>query len=73
MVAITSTCYTYVVQLKGTSRNRNFRGFLIQARTVGDDSPVGSFNSGTSHKQVCTNNVSFNYVTYNFITIIVST
>ena len=53
----------FVVQLKGTPRNRNFRGFLIQARTVGDDSPVGSFNSGTLHQQVCTNNVSLNMMT----------
>ena len=49
-----------VVKLKGTSKDSDFTGFLIQARTVGDDSPVGTFDSGTLHKQVCTGKVCFN-------------
>lgn len=59
---MTITFYTSIVQLKGTSKDSNFRGFLIQARTVGDGSAVGSFDRGTLHKQVCTNEVCLNCV-----------
>ena len=59
---MTIAFYTCLVQLRGTSRDSNFRGFLIQARTVVDGSAVGSFDNGTLHQQVCTNEVSINYV-----------
>ena len=38
----------------------DFRGFIIQARTMADDSPVGQFINGTNANQQvrCTNNVS---------------
>ena len=50
------------VRLRGTSVDRDFRGFIIQARTLADNSTVGSFNSGSLHQQVCSNNVCFNYI-----------
>ena len=59
---MTIAFYTYLVQLRGTSRDSNFKGFLIQARTVVDGSAVGSFDSGTLHQQACTNEVSINCV-----------
>lgn len=52
--------YSAVV-LSGSNTNSNFRGFLIQARTVADDSAVGTFfvtNSGGDHQTVCTARVS---------------
>ena len=33
--------------LSGTFANMDFRGFIIQARRVADDSPVGQFMTGT--------------------------
>lgn len=49
--------FILTVKLSGTPLNQNFRGFLIQARTVGDNSSVGSFKNGSVCKQLCTNNV----------------
>ena len=62
---MTIAFYTCLVQLRGISRDINFRGFLIQARTVVDDSAVGSFNNGTLYQQACTNEVSINCVAQN--------
>ena len=46
--------------LSGTANNTNFRGFIIQARAMADDSPVGQFMNGTNADQQvqCTNYVS---------------
>ena len=46
--------------LSGTDANMDFRGFIIQARTMADDSPVGQFMIGTNTDQqlLCTGNVS---------------
>ena len=43
-----------------TANNTDFRGFIIQARTMADGSPVGQFMTGNSTDQQvqCTNNVS---------------
>ena len=40
--------------------DQDFRGFLIQARTVADETPVGEFMIGSSTDQQnrCMNNVS---------------
>ena len=47
----------YIVRLNGTSLDEDFRGFIIQARTVEDNTPVGSFNDRNSYHLACTNNV----------------
>ena len=59
---MTIAFYICLVQLRGTSKDSNFRGFLIQARTVVDGSAVGSFDNGTLYQQVCTNEVTINCV-----------
>ena len=60
LLLLIKMCNFFIVLLSGTSLDRNFRGFLIQARTVGDNSSVGSFDSGILHQQVCSGNVCFN-------------
>ena len=51
--------YSAVV-LSGTNANEDFRGFLIQGRTMADGSPVGTFEIGsnTNQQTVCTGMVS---------------
>lgn len=45
----------YLQSNNGTS----FRGFMIQARTVADESPAGYFvNNGTEYQLQCDNDVS---------------
>ena len=39
--------------------NATFRGFLIQARRMADDSPVGTFVMETNSQPACVNNVSW--------------
>jgi len=50
--------FLHAVIMKGTS-DPNFRGFLIQARTCADDTPVGNFSDpgDISYQQVCNGNV----------------
>ena len=52
--------YAFTVVLSGTPANMDFRGFLIQARTMADGSPVGQFMTDGSNDQQsrCTGNVS---------------
>ena len=44
--------------LQGTPENRNFKGFMIQGRVCADDSPLGTFGSGTKYQPQCSGNVS---------------
>ena len=46
--------------LQGTPENRNFKGFMIQGRVCADDSPAGTFGSGTKYQPQCSGNVSYN-------------
>lgn len=50
--------FLHAVIMKGAS-DPNFRGFLIQARTCADDTPVGNFSDpgDRSYQQVCNGNV----------------
>ena len=48
---------TYAVMLSGGTTNTDFRGFIIQARTMADDSPVGEFMAGSNSQPQCTNDV----------------
>ena len=61
----------YIVQLNGTSLDRTFREFLIQARTVGDNCSVGSFIDGNSYKPTCTNDVCFKLHYIHFVCMVV--
>ena len=45
--------------LSGTAQNSNFRGFIIQAQRVADDSPVGQFMNGNNYQPRCMDNVGF--------------
>lgn len=47
----TLSFYGFTVVLSGTSENMDFRGFIIQARTVADGSPVGQFMTDNSTDQ----------------------
>ena len=45
--------------LSGTANDTNFRGFLVQGRTMADNSPIGTFtNNGGDQQLVCEENVS---------------
>ena len=45
----------------------SFRGFMIQARTVADDFPVGYFtNYSTNYHPQCSDDVSV-YITHNHV------
>ena len=48
---------TYTVMLSGGTTNTDFRGFIIQASTMADDSPVGEFMIGSNSRPQCTSNV----------------
>ena len=50
--------FIFIVILRGTSSNPNFRGFLIQGRKQADESAVGSFGSGTGYQSRCAGDVS---------------
>ena len=56
----------HTVIIRGAS-DPNFRGFLIQARTCADDTPVGTFISpGDGYQQVCTSNVWYMFAFCNY-------
>jgi len=55
----------HTVIIRGAS-DPNFRGFLIQARTCADDTPVGTFNSGDIYQQLCTSNVCYMFAFCNY-------
>ena len=57
-------CYwTFLaVVLRGSSSNRDFKGFLVQGRVRASDSPAGSFGSGNNYQSQCTGNVSLVFV-----------
>lgn len=46
----------YNIVLRGSSSNRDFKGFLVQGRVRASDSPAGSFGSGTNYQSQCTGN-----------------
>ena len=49
-----------IVTLRSTDATYpNFRGFMIEGRMMADDSPTGSFVSGTNSQPVCTSDVSY--------------
>ena len=48
---------TYTVMLSGGTSNTDFRGFIIQARTMADNSPVGEFMAGSNSQPQCTSDV----------------
>ena len=50
--------YLFVVILQSPS-GQDFRGFLIQGRVRANESPVGTFGSGTGYQSRCSGNVSF--------------
>ena len=52
--------YNILVILSGGDVNQDFRGFLMQARTMADETPVGEFMIGSSTDQQnrCMDNVS---------------
>ena len=52
--------FVLIVTLRGTPDNWNFRGFMIQGRVCADDSPAGTFGSGTNYQPQCSGDVSFN-------------
>ena len=66
----TSKCYpilvlddlycVLIVRLRGSQANRNYRGFMIQGRVRADDSPAGTFGSGTNYQPQCSGDVSSN-------------
>ena len=45
--------------LSGGMQDADFRGFIIQARVVADDSPVGTFMGGENSQPQCMSNVGF--------------
>ena len=49
-----------IVTLRGSPANQNFRGFMIQGRVRADESPAGTFGSGTNYQPQCSGNVSSN-------------
>lgn len=51
--------FVLVVILRGGSINKDFKGFMIQGRVRADNSPAGTFGSGTDYKSLCSKNVSF--------------
>lgn len=47
-----------IVILSGSSGNADFRGFLIQGRTMATNTAVGTFvDNGGDQRTACTNNV----------------
>ena len=46
--------YDHAVVLSGGTMSPDFRGFIIQARRVADDSPVGLFVDGDDYQPLCT-------------------
>jgi len=62
----------HAVIIRGAS-DPNFRGFLIQARTCADDTPVGIFIVPNSEYQgVCTGNVCYFFADNVFCIIILA-
>ena len=59
MCSVCEFILSVLVILRGGS-NPDFRGFMIQARTVADDSPVGSFDAtdATNYQERCDFDVS---------------
>jgi len=55
----------FVVMISGTSSDNDFRGFLIQAITCADETPVGMFmqpsGSDAEYQQACNGNVCICY------------
>ena len=54
--------FDFAVVLSGGMENTDFRGFIIQAQTVADGSPVGSFMGGTNSQPVCTDDVGLSWL-----------
>lgn len=53
--------YYHIVLLYAGTTDPDFRGFVIQARTMADGSAVGTFTVGngvTDQRTACTDNVS---------------
>ena len=44
--------------LSGGTQNTDFRGFIIQARRMADDLPVGLFLDGDDYHVLCSDDVS---------------
>jgi len=57
-----------IVILRGGSTNQDFKGFMIQGRVRADDSPAGTFGSGTNYQSRCSGNVSLFRLTTRYTT-----
>ena len=59
IVCTVAPCYVhyYAVTMSGGENNTDFKGFMIQGRILADDSPTGTFGSGTNYQPQCDNNV----------------
>ena len=59
MIAIPCIIYLIVYLQSENDTSYSFKGFMIQARAVADDSPAGYFTDNTTEYQPqCDNNVS---------------